>query len=1309
MTRKYSKLVSLIFLFVVFLSANLLGGVVTWDGSTNSDWDTPTNWTGNAVPGASDTVVFDGSVSSANCQTNIAQITVAKIEILANYTGTISHVGHTKMNIGVGGTTDAFVMSGGTFVGSIEGDSIIFKGAFIHNGGTFTSTNGTLTVLSAPFTDTGSTTVFNHNNGRVHLNGKNVSGLTALNARSANFYNLDLTMGLGTCVLTGANKVYGTLTVYDGVGGWSGDTISAYGNVISFERSLAGPNVLFTGAQNQSFTANGGLGFLGKVLINKSGGTLTLSDSLGVTDNFYYVAGTVNPTGTVRFEQNNKTISSGAMAFNHVVIAPNGGGINSYVAGTMDINGDLTLVGGASSGLSNGAVTVAGNLTGPSAFTGTSTITLDGPGTQLISGCFTNAAFTINKPSGVARLAGNTIFQTTLDITSGSLDQGASFGMRTGGLFTIGSGCSWTNSGTGYDSLGGNVTNNGTITFGRGGAACSDAQYIKIRSTTAAARLWNSGTSFTLTDVDAKDMNIDVSRTFSNSISSGNNTNVTTTNCADAAKHIWMGLGADNNWSTALNWNPPFVPASTDSVVFNGTSTKQSTIDGGFGGTVKNMIMEAGYTDTVKMGRNLTCTYGLSMLTGCTGKFYAASYTLTFSFGWGSPGAYYDFSGGMFLPGTGKLIVSGSGSGYPQLHLGTTGHTFNKLELSSSGGSWGFKLSGANMIVLDSFVVVAGGFQLGNSGVFEARGHFVNLPSSGTYGRGTIIFNGTTDQTINCIGDYAVPNITINKPSGTLTMMGTITCTGNWSHIAGTVNPGVSTVTMIGGSYADNVSTNGMSFYNLRINSGWETIFGSNIDVSNDFSVIGGYGIVASGRIIRVGGNWLNSIGNRGTVPDSAVLYGTGNVLFNPGPGSSFANVYINKPGGTVTLNTNRLYATTSLYIADGTFSQGTVSGVRTGGNITISSSASWINNGTGYDSLGGNVNNSGTVNLGRSGNSCLDGQYIVIRSTNTTQRLWSGSGTFNVADVDVSYMTGSITAVNSFNSGNNGWTLLTPCVDGNRHYWYASTAGNWNIATNWTPPYIPAATDTVIFSSLKAVACSITTNTTIGDIRMNAGYNIHLSKRIGTTLTIGGGGFTQNAGTFNSNNGTIRINGDLNINGGTFNSTPDTLFISGIAAANNSGNLKMAGGVFNHNNGVVKFDHYCETYTSMQSCSLRVNGKLNLNSLVFYSSQNLNWINTGVTYNLRSTDTIVVNGTYLQGGDPASNGATRCIVNGGIIEAKGPVNASLCATGGNARIIVNGNTSQTYTHSGGRYGRLPTVIVNTTGSFSANTGTNSL
>lgn len=75
---------------------------------------------------------------------------------------------------------------------------------------------------------------------------------------------------------------------------------------------------------------------------------------------------------------------------------------------------------------------------------------------------------------------------------------------------------------------------------------------------------------------------------------------------AKAAAYTWDGGGADNNWSTCANWSTDTCPVAGDTVTFNSTSTKNSTIDAGWGGSVTSVSITTGYTGTITASRSLT-------------------------------------------------------------------------------------------------------------------------------------------------------------------------------------------------------------------------------------------------------------------------------------------------------------------------------------------------------------------------------------------------------------------------------------------------------------------------------------------------------------------------------------------------------------------------------------------------------------------------------------------------------------------------------------------------------------------------------
>jgi hypothetical protein len=98
------------------------------------------------------------------------------------------------------------------------------------------------------------------------------------------------------------------------------------------------------------------------------------------------------------------------------------------------------------------------------------------------------------------------------------------------------------------------------------------------------------------------------------------------------------------------------------------------------------------------------------------------------------------------------------------------------------------------------------------SGTIEAKGD-IDITSADYNGDQTtavILINGTGDQTISSSGGGSFGPININKPSGTLIMLGTIGAANDWTHTAGTVDAGTSTLSLRSTSNSDTFTPGSM-------------------------------------------------------------------------------------------------------------------------------------------------------------------------------------------------------------------------------------------------------------------------------------------------------------------------------------------------------------------------------------------------------------------------------------------------------------------------------------------------------------------
>jgi NADPH-dependent 7-cyano-7-deazaguanine reductase QueF-like protein len=196
----------------------------------------------------------------------------------------------------------------------------------------------------------------------------------------------------------------------------------------------------------------------------------------------------------------------------------------------LDANGDLTLAAGELAAGAN-SITVGGDwLNYGATFTaGTGAVTLDSAGSAaLLSGG--QAFYNLSFESGTFTLQDALSAAGVLTLTSGTLSQGASWGLTasdtaaSGTALNIANGAALSNTGTGGLTLGGGLVNEGTLTLQSSDTANNG---IAVRSSSAGVqRTWSGAGTFNLRDVDLKDQAVDTStypiRTPS-STNSGNN------------------------------------------------------------------------------------------------------------------------------------------------------------------------------------------------------------------------------------------------------------------------------------------------------------------------------------------------------------------------------------------------------------------------------------------------------------------------------------------------------------------------------------------------------------------------------------------------------------------------------------------------------------------------------------------------------------------------------------------------------------------------------------------------------------------
>jgi hypothetical protein len=493
-------------------------------------------------------------------------------------------------------------------------------------------------------------------------------------------------------------------------------------------------------------------------------------------------------------------------------------------------------------------------------------------------------------------------------------------------------------------------------------------------------------------------------------------------------------------------------------VLFNDTSTKDAIID--ISVFITGWTITAGYTGTITAQANLTNN---GAFTQNGGTLDLGATTMTHKGDW-------TYTAGTVNAGT-STVTFDNGTQDQTVNAGSM--AFNNVTIAKDTTDLTGTIDVNGNLTLTS---------VANIGTIAVAGNVTTTDTS-VSGSGTILLDGNDAQTLGGTGE--LPNVTINKPAGTLTIQGTIEVTGNWTYTAGTVNAGTSTVIFDNGTQGQTVNAGAMAFNNVTIDKST-----TDLTVSGTMDVNGNL-TITSVNAINTG---TIAVAKNVTSTDTEVA-GTATLLFDgtgaqtlgaSGGTGELPNVTINKASGTLTIqdtieisgdwthtagtvdagtsmvaftnvNQGQTVSAGAMSFNNLTIGKGTTTLTANGtmglnGNLTITSGildqngydltvtdiflaadTTWINH-SGVEStttLAGDVSNNGTIDLDFSAGGCGDADKIKIRSSAAgTLRAWSGSGIFSMIDVDVQDQAGTaaITVFDGKNSLNNGgnWIFVS-------------------------------------------------------------------------------------------------------------------------------------------------------------------------------------------------------------------------------------------------------------------------------------------
>jgi formylmethanofuran dehydrogenase subunit C len=691
-----------------------------------------------------------------------------------------------------------------------------------------------------------------------------------------------------------------------------------------------------------------------------------------------------------------------------------------------------------------------------------------------------------------------------------------------------------------------------------------------------------------------------------------------------------------------------------------------------------------------------TTTLLLQRFTLDAGTFTAPSGTLHVGGVWASDITLFDYNAGTFVHNSGTVRIDPDFNTCAQrtgtLDITSSLNFYNLyLDVDNTGGCSEsiLAISGASNAIVENDFTQFDGYA--NTGTVEVRGD-VYLESGADGGSATILLNGTTDQEYFNTSTARFAHLRVNKTSGNVNPgvgttsflvqqftldAGTFNAPTGSFNVGGVWSTNISLITINGGTFNHNNGTvrldpdfntcaqrtatitasSPINFYNAiadidNIGGCTESILsvsGSNsFIVENDFTQFDGF--INTGTVEVRGDVYLESGADGGSA--TILLNGTTDQEYFNTSTARFAHLRVNKTSG----NVNPGVGTTSFLVQQFTLDAGTFNAPTGSFNV----GGVWSTNISLITINGGTFNhNNGTVRLDPDFNTCAQRTATITAS--------SPINFYNaIADIDnIGGCTESILSVSGSNSFivENDFTQFdgfintgTVEVRGDVYLESGADGGSATILLNGT-------TDQEYFNTSTARFAHLRVNKTSGNVNPGAGTTSFLVQQ-----------FTLDAGTFNAPTGSFHV-------GGVWSTNISLITING--------------GTFNHNNGTVRLDpdfNTCAQRTATITASSPIN---------FYNAiadiDNIGGCTESILSVSGSNSFIVENDfTQFDG-----------FINTGTVEVRGDVYLESGADGGSATILLNGTTDQEYFNtSTARFAHLR--VNKTTGVVTPGAGTTS-
>jgi hypothetical protein len=740
--------------------ANWSGGSGTWITTAGANSTLATGDVATFDPGTGTCASPGGNNTNSTLDTGLTFSTISGINIKSTYTQTITDNKAMTVSSGnyaqAGGTwsggsvnmtvTGTFTLSGGTF--NAPSGTITVKNAWNTAGGTFNAGTGTVLFEDASFTITPSSETYNN----VKFTHTNTCGTTRTFTIAASttltvggMLTLDNTDGCGGNVVingTGGISAQGDISLPNSFGSDGGDVDK--GSVVI--------TINGTGTQTMTGVAGGTTdnATIPSININKASGTLNIHNTITEVNDWTWMQGTVDYTGsTVIFDavqDNASTITPGSTAFNNVTFDRSdtcssnatytiAASTTLTVGGTLtfdnnDTCGNFTIVNGTGGISAQGDISAAESNRGVK---GSVVVTINGTGIQTMTGPAAVAdangeipSITINKASGTFNIR-NTITEAN-DWTwiQGTVDY-------TGSTIYF------------------NAEQDDTATITPGSTAFNNVTFDHIDT---------CGPDFTTTIAASTTLTVGGTLTFDNNDGCGGNTMVNGTGTIASQGNLTTASnGVNGNVQITMSGSANQTITQSGSNIFpTGTFTVNKS-----GGTA---TLATNFSENAS-GQSVTITAGTLDLSGHNLTVNSTGMLTVNGTG------VLQLQGGETITATNKSFVSGgtviyTGSGtYSSLAAGSSYYnlTFN------GSGSW----TAANSTTLGGSLTISSGTFIAPSSTLTIGGNFTHNGGTFTNNGGTVAFNDNSQaSTISGANTFNNLSITtggkqVNFPASTAT------------------------------------------------------------------------------------------------------------------------------------------------------------------------------------------------------------------------------------------------------------------------------------------------------------------------------------------------------------------------------------------------------------------------------------------------------------------------------------------------------------------------------------------------------------